>query len=92
MAFFVRPSKYRHVYGTCAKRDFSYDNLRVSANAWDTNMVKANPVSCFLFRFFSKKKRFINSNNSSFCLLTGKLQVEELSLLFLIPKLVSYSS
>lgn len=45
MAFFVRPSKYRHVYGTCAKRDVSYDNLRVSANAWDTNMVKANPVS-----------------------------------------------
>lgn len=44
MAFFVRPSKYRHVYGTCAKRDFSYDNLRVSANAWDTNMVKANPL------------------------------------------------
>ncbi|KAI8357802.1 hypothetical protein BD560DRAFT_406147 [Blakeslea trispora] len=42
MAFFVRPSKYRHVYGTCAKRDFCYDNLRVSANAWDTNMVKAN--------------------------------------------------
>lgn len=45
MAFFVRPSKYRHVYGTCAKREASYDNLRVSANAWDTNMVKANPVS-----------------------------------------------
>ncbi|CEP12573.1 hypothetical protein [Parasitella parasitica] len=44
MAFFVRPSKYRHVYGTCAKRDFSYDNLRVSANAWDTNIVKANPL------------------------------------------------
>jgi hypothetical protein len=45
MAFFVRSSKYRHVYGTCAKRDFCYDNVRVSANAWDTNMVKANPVS-----------------------------------------------
>ncbi|KAL4215460.1 DUF1900-domain-containing protein [Rhizopus microsporus] len=28
MAFFVRPSKYRHVYGTCAKRDYCYDNLR----------------------------------------------------------------
>lgn len=47
MAFFVRPSKYRHVYGTCAKRDFCYDNIRVSANAWDTNMVKANPVSVY---------------------------------------------
>ncbi|KAG0748826.1 hypothetical protein G6F62_000764 [Rhizopus arrhizus] len=43
MTYFVRPSKYRHVYGTCAKRDFCYDNLRVSANAWDTNIVKANP-------------------------------------------------
>ncbi|EIE89695.1 hypothetical protein RO3G_14406 [Rhizopus delemar RA 99-880] len=43
MAFFVRPSKYRHVYGTCAKRDFCYDNIRVSANAWDTNMIKVNP-------------------------------------------------
>jgi hypothetical protein len=42
---FVRPSKYRHVYGTCAKREASYDNLRVSANAWDTNMVAVNPVS-----------------------------------------------
>ncbi|CAO3577891.1 unnamed protein product [Absidia cylindrospora] len=41
---FVRPSKYRHVYGTCAKRDASYDNLRVSANAWDTNMVAVNPL------------------------------------------------
>ncbi|KAI8089305.1 uncharacterized protein BX664DRAFT_332680 [Halteromyces radiatus] len=41
---FVRPSKYRHVYGTCAKRDASYDNLRVSANAWDTNMVSVNPL------------------------------------------------
>lgn len=42
---FIRPSKYRHVYGTCAKREASYDNLRVSANAWDTNMVEVNPVS-----------------------------------------------
>ncbi|SAL97018.1 hypothetical protein [Absidia glauca] len=41
---FVRPSKYRHVYGTCAKREASYDNLRVSANAWDTNMVAVNPL------------------------------------------------
>ncbi|KAI9302402.1 hypothetical protein BJ944DRAFT_167359 [Cunninghamella echinulata] len=41
---FVRPSKYRHVYGTPAKRDGCYDNLRVSANAWDTNMVEVNPL------------------------------------------------
>lgn len=42
---FVRPSKYRHVYGTAAKRDYCYDNVRVSLNAWDTNMVQVNPVS-----------------------------------------------
>ncbi|KAF7728316.1 Coronin-like protein crn1 [Apophysomyces ossiformis] len=44
MSRFVRPSKYRHVYGSVAKRDVSYDNLRVSSNAWDTNMVKVNPL------------------------------------------------
>ncbi|KAI8148473.1 hypothetical protein BJV82DRAFT_592242 [Fennellomyces sp. T-0311] len=41
---FVRPSKYRHVFGTPAKRDFCYDNVRVSLNAWDTNMVQVNPL------------------------------------------------
>ncbi|CDH52969.1 actin-binding protein [Lichtheimia corymbifera JMRC:FSU:9682] len=41
---FVRPSKYRHVYGTAAKRDYCYDNVRVSLNAWDTNMVQVNPL------------------------------------------------
>ncbi|KAI8967039.1 hypothetical protein BDF20DRAFT_348639 [Mycotypha africana] len=44
MAFFVRPSKYRHVYGSLAKRENCYDNVHVSSNAWDTNMVKANPL------------------------------------------------
>lgn len=45
MSRFVRASKFRHVYGTPAKRDGCYDNLRISTNAWDTNVVKANPVS-----------------------------------------------
>ncbi|KAI7871650.1 hypothetical protein BDF14DRAFT_1763182 [Spinellus fusiger] len=44
MSRFVRASKYRHVYGSVAKRDVCYDNLRVSANAWDTNMIKVNPL------------------------------------------------
>ncbi|KAL0083424.1 hypothetical protein F4703DRAFT_1738537 [Phycomyces blakesleeanus] len=44
MSRFVRASKYRHVYGSAAKRDGCYDNIRVSANAWDTNMVKLNPL------------------------------------------------
>ncbi|KAI9323297.1 hypothetical protein BX666DRAFT_1847374 [Dichotomocladium elegans] len=41
---FVRPSKYRHVFGTGSKRDFCYDNVRVSNNAWDSNMIKVNPL------------------------------------------------
>ncbi|KAJ1965460.1 Coronin-like protein crn1, partial [Dipsacomyces acuminosporus] len=39
----VRPSKYRHVYGTAYKRDESYENLRISLSAWDTNFVSVNP-------------------------------------------------
>ncbi|KAF2028167.1 DUF1900-domain-containing protein [Setomelanomma holmii] len=38
---FVRASKYRHVFGQGAKK--CYDNLRISKNAWDTNLIKANP-------------------------------------------------
>jgi len=41
---FVRASKFRHVYGTAAKRENCYDNIRVSNNAWDTNIVKVNPL------------------------------------------------
>ncbi|KAI8575506.1 hypothetical protein K450DRAFT_261518 [Umbelopsis ramanniana AG] len=44
MSRFVRSSKYRHVFGTAAKRDQCYDNLRVTNNAWDSNIVKANPL------------------------------------------------
>ncbi|KAF2675561.1 DUF1900-domain-containing protein [Microthyrium microscopicum] len=40
---FVRASKYRHVYGQSTKKDQCYDNLRISKNAWDTNIIKANP-------------------------------------------------
>ncbi|KAI9734058.1 MAG: Coronin-like protein crn1 [Claussenomyces sp. TS43310] len=40
---FVRASKYRHVFGNPAKKEASYDNLHISRNAWDTNLVKANP-------------------------------------------------
>lgn len=44
MSRFVRQSKYRHVFGTAWKRDQSYDNLRVSPNVWDSNLIKANPL------------------------------------------------
>ncbi|KXL50153.1 hypothetical protein M433DRAFT_72249 [Acidomyces richmondensis BFW] len=40
---FVRASKYRHVFGRPNRREQCYDNLRISRNAWDTNLVKANP-------------------------------------------------
>ncbi|KAF2875249.1 actin-binding protein-like protein [Massariosphaeria phaeospora] len=40
---FVRASKYRHVFGRGTKKEQCYDNLRISKNAWDTNLVKANP-------------------------------------------------
>ncbi|KAF7562180.1 hypothetical protein G7046_g1945 [Stylonectria norvegica] len=39
---FVRASKYRHVFGKSTRKEFCYDNLHISRNAWDTNMVKAN--------------------------------------------------
>ncbi|KAI9926361.1 Coronin-2B [Aspergillus wentii] len=40
---FVRSSKYRHVFGRPTRKEQCYDNLRISTNAWDTNLVKANP-------------------------------------------------
>ncbi|KAF8853057.1 DUF1900-domain-containing protein [Acephala macrosclerotiorum] len=40
---FVRASKYRHVFGKPTKKEACYDNLHISRNAWDTNLVKANP-------------------------------------------------
>ncbi|KAF2001645.1 actin-binding protein-like protein [Amniculicola lignicola CBS 123094] len=40
---FVRASKYRHVFGRGTKKEQCYDNLRISRNAWDTNLIKANP-------------------------------------------------
>ncbi|KMP05630.1 Coronin-like protein crn1 [Coccidioides immitis] len=40
---FVRSSKYRHVFGRSTRKEQCYDNLRISTNAWDTNLVKVNP-------------------------------------------------
>ncbi|KAK0389358.1 hypothetical protein NLU13_2933 [Sarocladium strictum] len=40
---FVRASKYRHVFGKPTRKEFCYDNLRISRNAWDTNLIKVNP-------------------------------------------------
>jgi coronin-1B/1C/6 len=29
-----------HVFGKSTRKEFCYDNLRISRNAWDTNLVK----------------------------------------------------
>lgn len=42
MSRFVRQSAYRHTYGTPAKREDAYDNIKISASAFDTNLVSAS--------------------------------------------------
>jgi len=44
MSKIVRSSKYRHVFGTAAKPEDCYNNIKLSKNAWDTNYVAVNPV------------------------------------------------
>lgn len=39
---FVRASKYRHVFGQAAKKELQYENVRVTNNAWDSNLIKTN--------------------------------------------------
>ncbi|SMN21960.1 similar to Saccharomyces cerevisiae YLR429W CRN1 Coronin, cortical actin cytoskeletal component that associates with the Arp2p/Arp3p complex to regulate its activity [Maudiozyma saulgeensis] len=39
---FVRASKYRHVFGQAAKRELQYENIKVTNNAWDSNILKTN--------------------------------------------------
>ncbi|BFZ60390.1 Coronin-like protein crn1 [Saitoella coloradoensis] len=41
---FVRASKYRHIYGNSTKRELCYDNVKVTKNAWDSNLMKVNPL------------------------------------------------
>jgi coronin-1B/1C/6 len=38
----VRQSKYRHVFGTLAKKEDQYDGVKVSKSAWDSNKVTVN--------------------------------------------------
>jgi coronin-1B/1C/6 len=42
MSKFVRQSKYRHVFGTQAKREECYDQIKVSRSAWDTPKIAAS--------------------------------------------------
>jgi len=43
MSKVVRSSKFRHVFGTPNKKEYCYDNVKVSRSAWDSNKVKVNP-------------------------------------------------
>lgn len=43
MSKFVRSSKFRHVFGQPAKKENTYDGVKISRSAWDSNKVKANP-------------------------------------------------
>jgi len=38
----VRSSKYRHVFGQTPKREQTYDGVKVSRSAWDSNKIKVN--------------------------------------------------
>ncbi|ORY48409.1 hypothetical protein BCR35DRAFT_310850 [Leucosporidium creatinivorum] len=42
MSRFVRQSSYRHVFGQPAKKELVHDNVKISASAWDTNLVTAS--------------------------------------------------
>ncbi|ODV80753.1 DUF1900-domain-containing protein [Suhomyces tanzawaensis NRRL Y-17324] len=39
---FVRASKYRHVFGQAAKKELCYENLKITKNAWDSNIISSN--------------------------------------------------
>lgn len=39
---FVRASKYRHVFGQASKKELQYENVKVTNNAWDSNLIKTN--------------------------------------------------
>ena len=39
---FVRSSKFRHVFGTAAKRDKCYDNIRITKGPHESNMSSVN--------------------------------------------------
>jgi len=42
MSKVVRSSKYRHVFGTVAKKEDCYDDLRITRTAWDSNYITSN--------------------------------------------------
>lgn len=43
MSRVVRSSKFRHVFGTVFKKEQCFDDVRVTRNAWETDLACANP-------------------------------------------------
>jgi hypothetical protein len=43
MSKVVRQSKFRHVFGTVAKKEDCIEGLKVTRNTWDSNLAAANP-------------------------------------------------
>jgi len=43
MSRVVRSSKYRHVFGQPFRKEDSYDELKVTRSAWDSNYIAASP-------------------------------------------------
>ena len=43
MAFRMRTSKFRHVYGEPHKKENCYENVRLTRNAHDSNFCAVNP-------------------------------------------------
>lgn len=36
-------SKFKHVFGKPAKKEFCYEGIRISKNAWESNFCAVNP-------------------------------------------------
>lgn len=43
MAFRVRSSKYRHIFGNPSRKELCYENVRITKNAHDSNFCAVNP-------------------------------------------------
>lgn len=43
MAKFVRTSKYRHVFAAVPRKETTWDGVKLTKNAWDSNFVTVNP-------------------------------------------------
>lgn len=43
MAFRVRSSKYRHIFGSPYRKELCYENVHITRNAHDSNFCAVNP-------------------------------------------------